>query len=45
MKKLMTMKIKIIVSESGKIIKKNKNYILRLNNGGITNINKDNTYT
>ncbi len=36
---------KIIVSESGKIIKKNKNYILRLNNGGITNISKDNTYT
>ncbi len=36
---------KIIVSESGRIIKKNKNYILRLNNGGITNISKDNTYT
>ncbi len=36
---------KIIVSESGKIIKKNKNYILRLNNGGITNISKENTYT
>ncbi len=36
---------KIIVSESGKIIKKNKKYILRLNNGGITNISKDNTYT
>ena len=36
---------KIIVSESGKIIKKNKNYILRLNNGGITNISKDNTFT
>ncbi len=43
--KLESGKSKIIVSESGKIIKKNKNYILRLNNGGITNINKDNTYT
>ena len=36
---------KIIVSESGKIIKRNNNYLLRLNNGGITNISKDNTYT
>ena len=38
-------KSKIIVSESGRIIKKNKKYILRLFNGGITNINRDNTYT
>ena len=36
---------KIIVAESGKIIKKNKKYILRLSNGGITNINKNNTFT
>ena len=36
---------KIIVSESGKIIKKKQKYILRLFNGGITNINKNNTYT
>ncbi len=38
-------KSKIIVSENGKIIKKNNKYILRLFNGGITNINKDNAYT
>ena len=38
-------KSKIIVSESGKIIKKDNKYILRLFNGGITNINKDKTYT
>ena len=38
-------KSKIIVSEKGKIIKKNNKYILRLFNGGITNINKDNAYT
>ena len=38
-------KSKIIVSESGKIIKKNNKYILKLFNGGITNINKDNAYT
>ena len=36
---------KIIISESGKIFKKNNNYFLRLYNGGITNINKDNTFT
>ncbi len=36
---------KIIVAESGKIIKKNKKYVLRLANGGITNISKNNTYT
>ena len=38
-------KSKIIVSESGKVIKKNNKYILRLYNGGITNINIDNTFT
>ena len=38
-------KSKIIVAENGKIIKKNNKYILRLFNGGITNINKDNAYT
>ncbi len=36
---------KIIVSESGKIIKKKNKYVLRLFNGGITNINSENTYT
>ena len=36
---------KIIVSESGRIIRKNKSYLLRLSNGGITNISKDNSYT
>ncbi len=36
---------KIIVSESGKIIKKDSKYILRLFNGGITNISPNNTYT
>ena len=36
---------KIIISESGKIIKKDKKYFLRLFNGGITNISKSNTYT
>ena len=38
-------KSKIIVSESGKIVKKNNKYILKLFNGGITNINQDNAYT
>ena len=38
-------KSKIIVSESGRIIRINKKYFLRLFNGGITNINKGNTYT
>ena len=37
-------KSKIIVSESGKILKQSNKYILRLYNGGITNINKDSTY-
>ena len=36
---------KIIVSQYGKIIKKNQKYVLRLFNGGITNISKDSTYT
>ena len=38
-------KSKIIVAENGRIIKKDNKYILRLFNGGITNINKDNAYT
>ncbi len=38
-------KSKIIVAENGKIIKKNNKYILRLFNGGMTNINRDNAYT
>ena len=38
-------KSKIIVAKSGVIIKQSKKYILRLFNGGITNINKDSTYT
>ncbi len=38
-------KSKIIVAESGKIIKKKNKYILKLFNGGITNINQDNAYT
>ena len=38
-------KSKIIVSNSGKIIKKNNKYVLRLYDGGITNINIDNTFT
>tara|TARA_Y100000816_G_C26105562_1_gene587362 strand:+ start:32 stop:1186 length:1155 start_codon:yes stop_codon:yes gene_type:complete len=38
-------KSKIIVSESGKIIRKNNKYFLRLFNGGMTDINKKNTFT
>ncbi len=38
-------KSKVIVAEDGKIIKKDNQFILRLYDGGITNINKDNTYT
>ena len=38
-------KSKIIVSESGRIFKKDNKYVLRLFNGGITNINKDKTFT
>ena len=38
-------KSKIIVAESGRILKKDNKYILRLFNGGITNINKDNAFT
>ena len=37
-------KTKIIVAKSGKIIKKDNNYILRLFNGGITNLDKDKSY-
>ena len=43
--KIDTDKSKIIVANSGKIIKKNNKYVLRLYNGGITNINIDNTFT
>ena len=38
-------KSKIIVADRGRIIKKNNKYILRLFDGGITNINKDKTYS
>ncbi len=37
-------KSKIIVADKGKIKKKNNKYILRLYNGGITNINIDKTF-
>ena len=37
-------KSKIIVAPNGRLIKKKNNYILRLYNGGITNIEKNNTY-
>ncbi|MBD1153848.1 LptF/LptG family permease [Pelagibacterales bacterium SAG-MED23] len=37
-------KSKIIVAEEGKIIKKDNRYILRLYNGGITNLNENNTF-
>ena len=43
--KIDSKKSKIIVSESGVIIKKDKKYILKLFNGGITNINEDNIFT
>ncbi len=43
--KIDTKNSKIIVSESGKIIKKDQKYLLRLFNGGITNISENNTYT
>ena len=36
---------KIIVAENGKIIKKDNEFFLRLYNGGITNLNKDNSIT
>jgi len=35
---------KIIVADSGKIIKKDNQFFLRLYNGGITNINKKNSF-
>ena len=38
-------KSKIITSKSGNIIKKNNKYFLKLNNGGITNIENYNTYS
>jgi len=37
-------KSKIIIAEKGRIIKKDNNYIFRLYNGGITNIDKNKTY-
>ncbi len=43
--KIDTVKSKIIVAESGKIIRKSNEYFLRLYNGGITNLNKGNTFT
>ena len=36
---------KIIVADSGKIIKKDNQFYLRLYNGGITNLNKANSFT
>ena len=42
--KLENNKSKIIVAESGIIIKQDNNYILRLFNGGITNIDKNKIY-
>ncbi len=38
-------KSKIIVADYGRIIKKNNKYILKLYNGGITNINLDKTFS
>ena len=37
-------KSKVIVADFGRIIKKNKKYILKLYDGGITNINSNNTF-
>tara|TARA_Y100000992_G_scaffold217412_1_gene150234 strand:- start:1186 stop:2334 length:1149 start_codon:yes stop_codon:yes gene_type:complete len=37
-------KSKIIVADKGKIIKKDNQFFLRLYNGGITNLNKDNSF-
>ena len=36
---------KIIVAQKGKIKKKNNQYFLRLYNGGITNLNKENSFS
>ena len=36
---------KIITANYGKVIKKNNKYFLKLNKGGITNIEKNNTYS
>ena len=38
-------KSKVIVAEKGKIIKKDNEFFLRLYNGGITNLNKNNSLT
>ncbi len=35
---------KIIVAQKGKVVKKNNQYFLRLYNGGITNLNKENSF-
>ena len=43
--KIAQKKSKIIVAESGIIFKKNSKYILRLFNGGITNINENKIFT
>ena len=43
--KINSNKSKIIVAENGVIIKKDKKYILKLFNGGITNINEDSIFT
>ena len=43
--KISSNKSKIIVAENGVILKKDDNYILKLFNGGITNINEDNIFT
>ncbi len=42
--KLDKYKSKIIVADFGRIIKKDNKYILKLYDGGITNINKNNTF-
>ena len=42
--KLENNKSKIIVAESGKIIREDNSYILKLFNGGITNINREKIY-
>ena len=44
MKKSITNQSKIIVADSGKIIKKDNQFFLRLYDGGITNINKKNSF-
>ena len=43
--KLTENKSKIIVAQSGRIVKKDKEFVLRLYNGGITNLNFNNTFS